>query len=343
MLDDLSSGTRDNLPAGVGLIEADVASLGVVASSRRPVLTWSSMRQRRSACRHLCSTPLAIAMSTWSGRRTSSRVRKQPAPRASYSSPVAAPLARRQGPARRQSRRHGTPTAYTSSPQRRMCASGTMPHAIVRYSNVYGPRQRSGLEGGVVATFLGACRSHGRVTIFGDGRQARDFLYVDDAVSAAIAIAAADTVGTWNVATGQSTTVLDLLAAVEAIAGRACEITFEPSRAGDIVTSGLQVNLIREELGWEPRMSLQRGLEAMLNATSGRLLSLKPEREEESDRALAMLRVGVPNGGSPDSGSDQHQAKPDLTAISAWRERGRWSPYCAADTARDARTFMHPP
>ena len=62
-------------------------------------------------------------------------------------------------------------------------------------------------------------------------------------------------------ATGQSTTVLDLPAAIEALTGRAFEVAFEPSRAGDIVTSSLQVSRIREEIRWEPKMSLRRGLE----------------------------------------------------------------------------------
>jgi UDP-glucose 4-epimerase len=141
-----------------------------------------------------------------------------------------------------------------------------LPYGIVRLSNVFGPRQRSGLEGGVVAIFVAACLSHGPVTIFGSGRQSRDFLYVDDAVSATLAVAESALSGTWNVATGRATSVLGLLSTVEALVGRRAIVTHEAGRAGDVAMSSLSVARIRRDLDWEPRVPLVDGLERTLRA-----------------------------------------------------------------------------
>jgi UDP-glucose 4-epimerase len=139
-----------------------------------------------------------------------------------------------------------------------------IPYAIVRLSNVYGPRQRPDLEGGVIPIFLEACQTHGHVTVFGDGQQRRDFLFVLDAVSGTLAAADASISGTWNVATGTATKVLDLLAQIEALVGRSCEVTHADKRPGDVATSSLSLARIRDQLGWDPAFSLVSGLEATL-------------------------------------------------------------------------------
>jgi UDP-glucose 4-epimerase len=136
---------------------------------------------------------------------------------------------------------------------------------IVRYSNVYGSRQRAGLEGGVVAKFVDALRGDGFVTIFGDGLQVRDFLYVGDAVEATLTVAGSTKSGTWNVATGQATSVNDLLAVIESLTGVSRSVRSEAARPGDVQSSRLDVRRIAAEFGWRPAYALREGLRATLD------------------------------------------------------------------------------
>ncbi|MBI4236472.1 MAG: NAD-dependent epimerase/dehydratase family protein, partial [Chloroflexi bacterium] len=92
-------------------------------------------------------------------------------------------------------------------------------YGILRFANVYGPRQRADLEGGVVAVFQDRLRAGRPVEIFGTGEQARDFLYVGDAVGAILAALRSTRSGLWNVGTGHPTTVLQLLEAMSAVWG----------------------------------------------------------------------------------------------------------------------------
>jgi len=132
-------------------------------------------------------------------------------------------------------------------------------HIALRFANVYGPRQDSGLEGGVVAIFLERLASGGETVIFGDGSQARDFVYVDDIVSSLLA-AVGRSGGPYNVGTGLDTTVADLHAACVRVAGVDHEPRLEAARLGDVQRSVLDAGLIERELGWRPQVSLDDGL-----------------------------------------------------------------------------------
>jgi UDP-glucose 4-epimerase len=132
-------------------------------------------------------------------------------------------------------------------------------HVSLRFANVYGPRQDSGLEGGVVAIFLERLATGEETVIFGDGTQARDFVYVDDIVDSLLA-AVGRAGGPYNVGTGRDTTVADLHAACERVAGVDRPPRHEPARLGDVQRSVLDARRIERELGWRPRVSLDDGL-----------------------------------------------------------------------------------
>jgi UDP-glucose 4-epimerase len=132
-------------------------------------------------------------------------------------------------------------------------------HVVLRLANVYGPRQDAGLEGGVVAIFLERMARGDETTIFGDGAQQRDFAYVGDVVDALLAAGGREG-GVFNVGTGQATSVLDLHRACRAVAGSDAEPRFEPARLGDIRRSVLDPSLASRELGWQPRVPLDAGL-----------------------------------------------------------------------------------
>ena len=132
-------------------------------------------------------------------------------------------------------------------------------HIALRLANVYGPRQDSGLEGGVVAIFLERLVRGEETVIFGDGAQARDFVYVADIVGALLA-SVGRTGGPYNVGTGRDTTVADLHAACARVAGSGQAPRHEPARLGDVQRSVLDAHLIERELGWRPQVPLDDGL-----------------------------------------------------------------------------------
>jgi UDP-glucose 4-epimerase len=132
-------------------------------------------------------------------------------------------------------------------------------HTVLRFGNVFGPRQDSGLEGGVVSIFLERMARGEATTIFGDGRQERDFVYVGDVVAACLA-AVGRPGGPFNVGTGRPTTILDLHRACAAAAGSSAEPRFEPARLGDVQRSVLNVERAERELGWRAETSLEDGL-----------------------------------------------------------------------------------
>lgn len=134
----------------------------------------------------------------------------------------------------------------------------------VRYGNVYGPRQNPDGDAGVIAIFCGRAVRGERPTVFGDGLQTRDYVFVGDIVQANLL--AADTPGAsgaFNVGTQVEATVLELcdaIAAASGLEGEAFAPDFQPARLGELQRSCLDVGRARAELGFEPRTSLTDGI-----------------------------------------------------------------------------------
>jgi len=135
--------------------------------------------------------------------------------------------------------------------------------ASLRFGNVYGPRQGAVGEAGVVSIFSRLLASGGTPTVFGDGLQTRDFVYVGDVVAALLAAAEAEAVGEYNVGTGLETSVLELVDALAGVAGRAgMEPEMAPPRAGEIERMALDAGLLRSAFGWRESVPLTEGLRA---------------------------------------------------------------------------------
>ena len=132
-------------------------------------------------------------------------------------------------------------------------------HVSLRFANVYGPRQDSGLEGGVVSIFLERMASLRPTVVFGDGSQVRDFVYVGDVVDALVA-AVGRGGGPYNIGTGDETSVAGLHAACARVAGVADAPTHAEARLGDVHRSVLDASLAARELGWQPHVMLDDGL-----------------------------------------------------------------------------------
>lgn len=137
----------------------------------------------------------------------------------------------------------------------------------LRYSNVYGPRQNVHGEAGVVAIFCGALVEGRRPTVFGDGRQTRDWIEVSDVVRANLAAADSDALEPVNISSGSETSVLDLIAALNEVSdrGRLAEPEFAPERPGEVRRSCLDPSRARSELGWESAVDLRAGVRRILS------------------------------------------------------------------------------
>jgi UDP-glucose 4-epimerase len=135
----------------------------------------------------------------------------------------------------------------------------------LRYGNVYGPRQDAHGEAGVVAIFCGRVAEGLAPTVFGDGRQTRDWVEVSDVVRANLLVAGSELTEPINVGTGRETSVLDLLAALGDVSDRPLvEPVFAPERPGEVMRSLLDVSRAERDLGWRAEVELRDGLRRIL-------------------------------------------------------------------------------
>ena len=141
-----------------------------------------------------------------------------------------------------------------------------LPTVSLRYGNVYGRRQDVHGEAGVVAIFCGHLIERRRPTVFGDGRQTRDWVEVSDVVRANLLAAASEVTGPINIAQGRETSVLELLDALNDVSDRGPMPAprFEAERLGEVRRSCLDVTRAKRELGWEARVELRDGLRRIL-------------------------------------------------------------------------------
>jgi UDP-glucose 4-epimerase len=134
----------------------------------------------------------------------------------------------------------------------------------LRYGNVYGPRQDPLGEAGVIAIFCGKLVEGGTATVFGDGLQTRDYVYVGDVVEANLAAAGSHADGAFNIGTGIESSVLDLIAALEPHSRNGFEAEHAAERPGEVRHIALDCTRARGELGWEANVGLEHGIELTL-------------------------------------------------------------------------------
>lgn len=139
---------------------------------------------------------------------------------------------------------------------------------IVRYMNVFGPGQAtSGGYGAIVPIAIQAHQNGGTLTVHGDGTQTRDFVYVDDVVSANLLAAERGVPGeVYVIASGVEVSVNDVVASIGRASGRPLAVTYGAPRIGDIYRSVGSGNKALRELGWWPRTSLDEGIKRILGA-----------------------------------------------------------------------------
>ena len=153
-----------------------------------------------------------------------------------------------------------------------------LPVTTLRYFTVYGPRQRPDMA---ISRFMRALVRGDEIEINGDGEQTRDFTFVDDAVAATVRSATAEVAGdVLNIGGGSRSTINGVLAALEEISGKKVCRRYMPAAAADQRHAAASINLARERLGWEPRVSLVTGLSsqwAWFQQVGGRQLDVSRE------------------------------------------------------------------
>jgi UDP-glucose 4-epimerase len=138
---------------------------------------------------------------------------------------------------------------------------------ILRLGNVYGPRQDPLGEAGVIAIFCGRLRESQAPTVFGDGKQTRDYIYVADVVDATLAAADGDVSGAFNVGTGIETSVLELVDLLRELGGvDGFEPEFAPPRTGEVQRISIDCSRAADELGWRTAVDLRQGLAQTLES-----------------------------------------------------------------------------
>ncbi len=264
VLDDLSSGKRENVPAEVQLVEGDIrgeeladlfgrvqptvcfhlaAQIDVRVSVARPdhdadINVLGTVKVLEAAREH--GTKIVFSSTGGAIYGECERPALEDAPRRPIAPYGTAKLAAEE---------------YLAT-YNRLYEAG---HVSLRYGNVYGPRQDPHGEAGVVAIFFDKLREGETPTVFGDGSQTRDYVFVGDVVRATIA-AAERNGGVYNVGTGRETSVVELLELCQRMAGTSLEPEFAPARPGEIQRSVLDPSRAVDELGWRPDKSLEDGL-----------------------------------------------------------------------------------
>ncbi|MFL5910380.1 MAG: NAD-dependent epimerase/dehydratase family protein [Gaiellaceae bacterium] len=263
-LDDLSKGSRENVAPAAELHVADIREPDAVFDSVRPEVVFHLAAQ--ADVRASVEQPAIDAEVNVLGTIRILEAARRHGAKIVFASSGGAAYGECDGP------------APESAPLRPLAPYGTSKvcgeeylatwnrlygteHVALRLGNVYGPRQMPHGEAGVVAIFMGLLRDGGNPTIFGEGLQTRDYVYVGDVVDAMLR-ALERPGGVYNVGTGVETSVVALYDAIRTAAGIDREPAFAPARLGELQRSVLDVSLAERELGWRPGRTLADGLAA---------------------------------------------------------------------------------
>ncbi len=268
IIDDLSSGKRENVSTGARFYPCDVRSAAAaeaIAAERPAVICHQAaqidVRKSMADPRHDAEVNLGGLLNVMQAAVVAGSVKQvlfASSGGATYGDTDVIP----------------TPESH---PQRPLSAYGVakaaselylhmyregygIPYAALRYANVYGPRQDPHGEAGVVAIFCGRLLEGKPCTINGDGTQTRDYVFVGDVARANLLAAEKGFAGALNVGTGVETDVNQLYAGLAKAAGVSAEAQHAPGKPGEQKRSCVAIGAAKAVLGWEPEVTLQDGL-----------------------------------------------------------------------------------
>jgi UDP-glucose 4-epimerase len=283
VFDDFSTGSMDNLPGGYDLVEGSLVDPAAVAKAMHGVGTVFHLGALASVARSVESPAISHAACATGTLNLLDAARKVGVRRVVYAASSSA-----YGGATGEGGQTETLLPVAKSPyaaaklagefyMQAFAATYGIETVRLRFFNIFGPRQRSDSPySGVIARFTAMMARGEAPTVHGDGRQSRDFTYVGNAVQALVRAAEVPEISgnVYNVGTGRSVTVLDLVAGLNAILGTNLAPRFGPTRAGDVKFSRADIRRTRRDLGYEPIETFEEGL----------LKTVKWYREEQRER-----------------------------------------------------------
>ncbi|USL25722.1 NAD-dependent epimerase/dehydratase family protein [Priestia megaterium] len=145
------------------------------------------------------------------------------------------------------------------------CEANNISYSILRYANVYGPKQSDLGEGGVVKIFIDYLMKNKKLVVFGDGTQTRDFVYVKDIAAANVKALNAPS-DIYNVSSGREVSINELILNIEKAIGKKLELSYEKARSGDIYRSCLDNKRISDSLSWSINYSIEEGIRETINS-----------------------------------------------------------------------------
>lgn len=269
VVDDFSTGSRANLPAGVTVFEGDVRDGELVAEAMDGVDLVFHEAAMVSVARSVEEPELSHDVTAGATVRVLDHARRQDArvvlasSAAVYGHPESVPIA--ETASKNPTSPYGVDKLTADHYARIYNELYDLPTVALRYFNVYGPRQTAGDYSGVISVFVDQATSGEAITVEGDGEQTRDFVHVSDVVAANLSAATTDHVGeAFNVGTGESCTINELAKTIRTVADSDSEITHVEPRQGDVRHSRPDVSKAREKLGYEATTSLADGLSTLL-------------------------------------------------------------------------------
>jgi UDP-glucose 4-epimerase len=274
VVDNLSTGRRENLPAGARFVEMDLVSPGLaktVADFRPEIVdhhaAHADVRQSVDDPAHDARVNV-VGMLSLIAAAAAAGTRKflfASSGGAIYGDPDVVPCDETH-PERPVSP-YGASKKAGEVYLETMSRVHGLDYTILRYPNVYGPRQHPYTEEGQVVAIFSRLMLAGRTpTIFGTGEQERDFVYVGDIVDANLRALEAGSGGTFNIGTGEGLTVNDLYRRLKDLTGYQGEVKYAPARPGEVFRISLDASRARETLGWQPRTGLDEGLRATVDS-----------------------------------------------------------------------------
>jgi UDP-glucose 4-epimerase len=278
VLDDLSTGRRENVPQGARLVEADVrapAARDLLATGGFTTLNHhaAQMDVRRSVTDPMFDASINVLglLNLLEGARAGGvqRVVFASSGGTVYGESVEPPIG--EDAPKLPASPYGTAKLASEYYLATFSQLYGLEMVALRYGNVYGPRQNPHGEAGVVAIFGRRLLAGEPLVIYGDGEQTRDLVFVGDVVAANLLAAASPLPPlrglddrAYNIGTGAETSVNQLAAVLGDAVGRRPEIRYAPARPGELRRNALRVEKAARELGWQPRTSLREGLERTL-------------------------------------------------------------------------------
>ncbi len=276
IVDDLSTGSAHNLPTGARLHRVDIgdaAALQDVVGAFRPELVFHAAAQtdvRRSirepdfdARVNVLGGLNVLRCAVAAGAR---RI-VYASTAAVYGNPTRLPVS--EADATHPISNYGASKLSFEHYLRGYAARGLIEYVVLRYANVYGPRQRRDGEAAVVGVFTRQMLAGEPVTIFGDGTKTRDYVYVDDVVEATIRAAGGGSAGlVANLGWGREVSDVELFREVAAATRYTAVPTHAPDRPGDVARMCLDPGVARQAWGWTPTVALRDGVRRVVEYAS---------------------------------------------------------------------------